>query len=104
MPSSRHSKILSEPSQTAKEVREITQLGLDFTLAGDYSYVPRKEAYTMDLELFEALDSKVSNLLGKYSALKDENARLNEENQRLLTEREELKSRVDAILEKLEGI
>jgi FtsZ-binding cell division protein ZapB len=40
----------------------------------------------------------------KYSALKAENARMNEEIQRFRSEREGLKSRVDSILGKLEGI
>jgi cell division protein ZapB len=58
----------------------------------------------MNHELFETLESKVGDLLAKYSALKDENILLAEENERLLAEREGLKSRVDAILGKLEGI
>ncbi len=57
----------------------------------------------MDKELFAALEKKVDDLLGKYSNLKDDNARLAEENQRLQSEREDFKSRVDAILGKLEG-
>ncbi|KAB0671786.1 cell division protein ZapB [Oryzomonas sagensis] len=58
----------------------------------------------MDQELFTALEKKVDDLLDKYSSLKADNARLAEENGRLLAEREGLKSRVDAILGKLEGI
>jgi cell division protein ZapB len=58
----------------------------------------------MNHELFETLETRVNDLLGKYSALKDENARLTEENQRLQAERESLRSRVDLILGKLEGI
>ncbi|QEM69716.1 cell division protein ZapB [Geobacter sp. FeAm09] len=58
----------------------------------------------MDQELFAALEKKVDDLLDKYSGLKADNARLAEENGRLLAEREGLKSRVDAILGKLEGI
>ncbi len=58
----------------------------------------------MNQELFETLDTKIGELLEKYAALKAENTRLSEENQRFLTEREGLKSRVDAILGKLEGI
>lgn len=57
----------------------------------------------MDKELFEALEKKVDELLGKFSSLKADNERLAEENQRLLSEREGFKSRVDAILGKLEG-
>ena len=58
----------------------------------------------MNHELFETLESRVGELLGKYTVLKDDNVRLAEENQRLLAEREALKSRIDAILGKLEGI
>jgi cell division protein ZapB len=58
----------------------------------------------MNPDLIETLENKVCDLLGKYSAMKDELARITEENQRLLSEREGLKARVDAILGKLEGI
>jgi cell division protein ZapB len=58
----------------------------------------------MNPDLIETLENKVGDLLGKYSAMKDELARMTEENQRLLSEREGLKARVDAILGKLEGI
>ncbi len=104
MPFSKHSKTGQEQRARGREVREITQLGLDFAPTGGYSYVPRKETHKMNNELLEALENKVSILLEKYSAMKDENARLNEENQQLLTEREGLKSRVDAILGKLDAI
>ncbi|HIJ82191.1 MAG TPA: cell division protein ZapB [Desulfuromonadales bacterium] len=58
----------------------------------------------MDQELFEALENRVGVLVEKYASLKDENNRLAADNQRLQDEREGLKSRVDAILGKLEGI
>ncbi|MDD2900739.1 MAG: cell division protein ZapB [Desulfuromonadaceae bacterium] len=58
----------------------------------------------MNYELFEALENKVNDLLEKYTALKNENQRLSEENHRYQSEREGLKSRVDAILGKLEDI
>ncbi|GFE59709.1 cell division protein ZapB [Geobacter sp. AOG2] len=58
----------------------------------------------MDQELFAALEKKVDDLLDKYSNLKADNTQLAEENQRLRSEREGLKSRVDTILGKLEGI
>jgi cell division protein ZapB len=58
----------------------------------------------MNQELFETLDKKVGELLEKYMAVKEENSRLMEENQRFQAEREGLKSRVDTILGKLEGI
>jgi len=58
----------------------------------------------MNQELIELLENRVSELVEKYSALKGENARLNEEILRFSSEREGLKTRVDAILGKLEGI
>ena len=88
----------------AGEVRDFTQLGLDFTQVSEYCCVPRKENKTMDQELFEALEKKVDDLLAKYTALKDENSRLTQDNQRLADEREGLKGRIDAILGKLDGI
>ena len=51
----------------------------------------------MNHELFETLESRIGELLGKYTVLKNDNVRLAEENQRLLAEREALKSRIDAI-------
>lgn len=58
----------------------------------------------MNNELFEALENRVNDLLKKYIDLKDECTLLTEENQRLQSERESLKTRVDAILGKLDGI
>lgn len=96
MRSSRRSK--------TREVLDFTQLGLDFALPCDYSTVSRKEAETMNHELFEILEKKVGDLVEKYAALKEENSRMAQENQQLHDEREGLKSRIDAILGKLEGI
>lgn len=104
MPCSRHSTAGSKEGAEAQEVREITQLGLDFAPVGDYSNIPRKEIRAMNNELLESLESKVGSLLEKYTALKEENTRLLEQNQQLLNEKEGLKSRVDAILDKLEAI
>ena len=104
MPSSRPDKAGSRKRAKEHEPCDFTQLGLDFSTASEYSYVPRKETETMNQELFETLENKVNGLLEKYTALKDENSRLAEENQRLQSEREGLKTRVDAILGKLEGI
>jgi cell division protein ZapB len=104
MPSSRPEKTGSKKRCNENEPCDFAQLGLDFSLAPEYSNVPRKETETMNHELFEALENKVSGLLEKYNSLKVENSRLKEENQRLQSEREGLKSRVDAILGKLEGI
>ena len=104
MPSSRSDKAGSKKHRKEHEPCDFTQLGLDFSAACTYSNVPRKETETMNHELFEALENKVNNLLEKYTALKDENLHLTEENQRLQSEREGFKSRVDAILGKLEGV
>jgi cell division protein ZapB len=103
MPSSRHDKAAAKRRRRAGEAQDFAQLGLDFTAAGGYSEVSRKEPRTMDKELFAALEKKIDDLLNKYSDLKADNARLAEENQRLQSEREGFKSRVDSILGKLEG-
>jgi cell division protein ZapB len=58
----------------------------------------------MDAELFDVLEGKVEILLKEFSSMKQENALLKEENQRLLTERDVFKSRIDAILKKMEGV
>lgn len=86
------------------EPRNFRQLGLDFEPADVYIKLPKKENETLDFELFVTLEAKLDELLGKYAALKEENRRLSEENQRLSEERQGLKSRIDAILNKLEGI
>ena len=104
MPSSRPDKAGSKKRPAEDEPCDFAQLGLDFSAVREYSIVPRKETETMNHELFEALENKVNGLLEKYAALKDENSRLTEENQRLQAEREGFKSRVDAILGKLDGI
>jgi cell division protein ZapB len=104
MPSSKTEKGAFRKRSKANEARDFAQLGLDFLSAHTYSNVPRKEIETMNHELFEALENRVSGLLEKYAALKEENNRLAEENHRLQSEREGLKSRVDSILGKLDGI
>lgn len=58
----------------------------------------------MDAELFDALESKVEFLLREFTSMRQENSLLKEENQRLLAEREVFKSRIDAILQKMEGV
>jgi FtsZ-binding cell division protein ZapB len=58
----------------------------------------------MDVEKFSRLEEKVDDLLSAYTLLKQENKRLQEENRRLVDERSSVKYRIDAILEKLEGI
>jgi cell division protein ZapB len=104
MPSFKHRKTGSHQYPDVNEPRDFAQLGLDFKTVCEYIFDPRKEIETMNHELFEVLENKVSDLLGKYAALKDENSRLAEENHRLQSEREGFKSRVDAILGKLDGI
>jgi regulator of replication initiation timing len=58
----------------------------------------------MDKELLDALDGRITSLLAAFNALKQENQSLREENCRLLEARDALKSRIDLILKKLEGI
>ncbi len=58
----------------------------------------------MTSDLFSALDERIGKLLEQYVFLKSENDQLREENNRLLDERDGFRARVDAILEKLEGI
>lgn len=58
----------------------------------------------MDVELFSKLEQKVEALLVAYTGLKHENLRLNEEIRNFLEERGGVRNRIDAILEKLEGI
>jgi len=104
MHSSRLDKFRSGKVRTDKEPHDISQLGLDFIPPDGYSSAPRKEIDPMNQELIELLEKKISDVVEKYNALKTENARLNEEIKRFSSEREGLKSRVDSILGKLEGI
>ena len=104
MPSSKPEKSRRRQVKGVTELCDINQLGLDFVPAASYSVPPRKEKELMNQELIELLEKKINDVVEKYSALKTENARLNGEVQRLLSEREGMKSRVDAILGKLEGI
>ncbi len=104
MPSSSPDKSRSKKRRSLEEPHDINQLGLDFMLPAEYSVAPRKEIEPMNQELIEILENRINDVIEKHGALKAENARLNEEIQRLTSEREGLKSRVDAILGKLEGI
>ena len=104
MPSSKPDKPGSKKRRPVGEPHDISQLGLDFLLSAEYSAPPRKEVKLMNQELIEVLENRIAEIVEKYSTLKKENANLNEEIQRLASEREGLKSRVDAILGKLEGI
>jgi FtsZ-binding cell division protein ZapB len=101
----------SKPEKTSRrkgkvvaELCDFNQLGLDFVPAPSYSVQPRKETELMNQELIELLEKKIGDVIEKYSDLKEENVRLNEEIQRLSNGREEIKSRIDAILGKLDGI
>lgn len=86
------------------ELCDFNQLGLDFMQAPSYSVPFRKEPEPMNQELIEVLEKKIGELVEKYNALKDENALLNDEVQRLSSDREGIKSRVDALLGRLDGI
>ena len=104
MPSSRHEKPSRRKGLSDTELCDFNQLGLDFVSSTSYSEPPRKEIVFMNQELIEVLEKKIGDIIEKYSALKDENTRLNEEVQRLSNDREGIKSRIDAILGKLDGI
>ena len=80
------------------------QMGLDFVQENQYIIAPLEGDKPMESELFEKLEEKIGNLLGNYTALKEENRILVEENRRFQQEREELKGRIDSILGKLEGV
>ena len=104
MPFSRPDKSRPKKGRTDAEPHEISQLGLDFESPPAYSSAPRKEMETMDQELIEVLEKKIGELVEKYTSLKEENFLLHEEVQRLSSDREGIKSRVDALLGKLDGI
>ena len=86
------------------ELCDFNQLGLDFVPAPSYSRAPRKEMDIMTQQLIDSLEEKIGVLVDKYNRLKDDNELLTEEVQQLLGDREGIKSRVDAILEKLDQI
>lgn len=86
------------------ELCDFNQLGLDFVRTASYSEPLRKETEQMNQDLIDVLEKKVGDIVEKYCALKEENSRLSEEIQRLSSDREGFKSRVDAILGKLDGI
>jgi cell division protein ZapB len=58
----------------------------------------------MDNELFSVLERQVESLLDRYTDLQRENALLREENRRLLEERQGVKTRIDAVLAKIERV
>lgn len=95
------------PSSSAKQKRaaaDFVQMPLDFVQENQYINAPLEGAVVMSADLFEKLDKKISDLLVRHSALKEENQMLVEENKRLLQERESLKGRIDSILSRLEGV
>ena len=58
----------------------------------------------MSADLFEELEERVTFLLQALNELKLENGRLRQENDRLSEERGGLRSRIDSILKRLEGV
>ncbi|QXE90800.1 cell division protein ZapB [Geomonas subterranea] len=58
----------------------------------------------MSVELFNELERRINSLINVVDELKLENGRLKSENDRLNQERAGLKSRIDSILKKLEGV
>jgi cell division protein ZapB len=58
----------------------------------------------MSAELFDELEGRITSLLQSLNELKLENCRLHQENQRLNDERGDFKSRIDSILQRLEGV
>ena len=104
MPSFKHEKTGRKKVGGVTELCDFNQLGLDFVSATSYSVPLRKETEPMNQELIEVLEKKISDIVEKYIALKEENALLYEELQRHTTDREGFKSRIDAILGKLDGI
>jgi len=104
MPFSKPEKSIRQKGNGGMELCDFNQLGLDFIAPSGYSAPPRKETKLMNQELVETLEKKIGDIVEKYNALKVENARLNEEMQRLSNDREGFKSRIDAILGKLDGI
>lgn len=58
----------------------------------------------MSHDLFDQLEGRLISLMNAVDELKLENVRLKEENARLNEERGGVKSRIDSILKKLEGV
>jgi cell division protein ZapB len=84
--------------------RDFVQMPLDFVQENQYINAPSEGVATMSSDLFEQLDKKISDLVARHGALKEENQMLAEENKRLLQDREALKGRIDTILRRLEGV
>ena len=58
----------------------------------------------MSADLFEELEGRIDSLVHALNELKLENGRLRQENNRLSEERGGLRSRIDSILKRLEGV
>ncbi|GFO70590.1 hypothetical protein GMLC_41690 [Geomonas limicola] len=58
----------------------------------------------MSVDLFIELEDRIGSLLQSLDELKLDNGRLQRENERLNDERGDFKSRIDAILKRLEGV
>ena len=58
----------------------------------------------MNTDLFEELEGRIISLVQAMNELKLENSRLQQENDRFSEERGGFKSRIDAILKRLEGV
>jgi len=58
----------------------------------------------MSTELFDVLEGRIVSLMDAMNELKLENGRLRQENDRFNEEREGVKSRIDSILKRLEGV
>jgi cell division protein ZapB len=104
MPCSRPEKPSRKKRAGIAELCDINQLGLDFAPAPSYSAPFRKDTVIMNQELIETLENKIGELVEKYISLKEENELLHDEVKRLSSDREGIKSRVDALLGKLDGI
>jgi len=83
---------------------DFSQMSLDVVQENQYIISPSRGVDHMNAELFDKLETKISELLARHEALKDENNRLAEENRRLQQERERLKERIDAILSKFDDL
>lgn len=94
----------SSSGKSTRLARDVSQMPLDFVQENQYINAPSRGVTSVNADLFEKLDNKISDLVARHTALKEENQMLIEENKRLQQEREELKGRIDAILSRLEGV
>lgn len=94
----------SSSGKAACRARDFVQMPLDFVQENQYINAPSEGVIRVSADLFEKLDNKISDLVVRHNAMKQENQMLAEENKRLRQEREALKGRIDAILSRLEGL